>query len=141
LAHTCGHAVTAVDWSSPSERWIARSSCARVMPFSTPVIQFSGDEGFPLHGGVIAVFVDRKAATFVFERRLHVASLFVFHSQGLSFPARPDQLRAASTSCSGETTTWGYALASDVDPKSLAPPRREAGRALTSALPETRDKE
>jgi anti-sigma factor RsiW len=95
-----------------------------------PVLQFSGDEEFPLEGGAIAVFVDRKAATFVFKHRLHVASLFIFRSQDLSFPSRSDQPigghSASSAASRGfNVLLWrdhdlGYALVSDMDPKSLA---------------------
>ena len=41
-----------------------------------PVLSFTGDEEFPLIGGAIGLFVDRKAATFVFKHRLHTATLF-----------------------------------------------------------------
>jgi len=95
-----------------------------------PVLQFSGDEEFPLEGGAIALFVDRKAATFIFKHRLHVASLFVFRSQDLSFPARTDQAigerSATSAAARGyNVLLWqdhdlGYALVSDMDGKSLA---------------------
>jgi anti-sigma factor RsiW len=95
-----------------------------------PVLQFSGDEEFPLQGGSIALFVDRKAAAFVFKHRLHVASLFVFRSQGLSFPPNTDQTigRYAATSAAARgfnVLLWqehdlGYALVSDMDDKSLA---------------------
>lgn len=95
-----------------------------------PVLQFSGDEEFPLEGGAIALFVDRKAATFIFKHRLHVASLFVFRSQDLSFPSRTDQAIgqrwATSASARGyNVLLWqdhdlGYALVSDMDGKSLA---------------------
>lgn len=95
-----------------------------------PALQFSGDEEFPLQGGAIALFVDRKAATFVFKHRLHVASLFVFRAQDLSFPSRTDQqLRARSATSAASrgfnVLLWrdhdlGYALVSDMDARSLA---------------------
>ncbi|HYQ42387.1 MAG TPA: zf-HC2 domain-containing protein [Polyangiaceae bacterium] len=95
-----------------------------------PVLQFSGDEEFPLAGGAVALFVDRKAATFIFKHRLHVASLFVFRSQDLSFPSRADQTigqRPATSAASRgfNVLLWqdhglGYALVSDMDDKSLA---------------------
>jgi len=95
-----------------------------------PALQFSGDEEFPLQGGAIALFVDRKAATFVFKHRLHTASLFVFRSQGLNFPWRSDQalgsVSGASAASRGfNVLLWrdkdlGYALVSDMDDKALA---------------------
>jgi len=95
-----------------------------------PVLDFSGDEEFPLQGGAIALFVDRKAATFVFKHRLHVASLFVFRSQGLNWPTRTDRaigkLSGLSAAERGyNVLLWqdrdlGYALVSDMDPKALA---------------------
>jgi len=95
-----------------------------------PVLEFSGDEEFPLEGGAIALFADRKAATFVFKHRLHTASLFVFRSQDLSFPSHPDRAvggrSAASAASRGfNVLLWrdhdlGYALVSDMDPAALA---------------------
>jgi len=95
-----------------------------------PVLDFSGDEEFPLQGGAIALFVDRKAATFVFKHRLHVASLFVFRSQGLNWPTRTDRaigkLSGLSAAQRGyNVLLWqdrdlGYALVSDMDPNALA---------------------
>jgi anti-sigma factor RsiW len=96
-----------------------------------PVLDFSGDEEFPLQGGSIALFVDRKAATFIFKHRLHVASLFVFRSQDLSFPAHTEvalenPLSATRAAARGfNVLLWqdhdlGYALVSDMDPSSLA---------------------
>jgi anti-sigma factor (TIGR02949 family) len=52
-----------------------------------PVLRFAGDEEFPLRGGAVGYFVDRKAATFVFGRRLHTISLFVFKADGLPWPS------------------------------------------------------
>jgi anti-sigma factor (TIGR02949 family) len=51
-----------------------------------PDIVFAGDEEFPLLGGAIGYFVDRKAASFLFKRRLHTISLFVFRSEGFEWP-------------------------------------------------------
>jgi anti-sigma factor RsiW len=95
-----------------------------------PVLSFSGDDEFPLEGGAIGLFVDRKAATFVFKHRLHTASLFVFRSEGLGWPLRNDvsvgALPASSTASRGfNVLLWrdgdlGYALVSDVDRSELA---------------------
>jgi anti-sigma factor RsiW len=51
-----------------------------------PDVAFSGDAEFPLVGGAVAYFIDRKAATFVFKRRLHTISCFVFRAHDLSWP-------------------------------------------------------
>jgi anti-sigma factor RsiW len=95
-----------------------------------PVLSFSGDDEFPLEGGAIGLFVDRKAATFVFKHRLHTATLFVFRNEGLGWPLRNDAsvgaLPASSTTSRGfNVLLWrdgdlGYALVSDVDRSELA---------------------
>ena len=56
-----------------------------------PVVAFGGDDDFPLEGGAVAYFLDRKAATFIFKRRLHVITLFVFRAEGLPWPALATQ--------------------------------------------------
>ncbi len=94
-----------------------------------PVVAFSGDDDFPLQGGSVAYFIDRKAAAFVFKRRLHVITLFVFRAAGLPWPAsggeRMGRVTArAETSRGFHTLTWqdgdlGYALVSDVDAREL----------------------
>src|SRR5437773_2588231 len=53
-----------------------------------PVVPFGGDVEFPLKGGAVGWFVDRKAAVLVYQRRLHPISLFVFRADGLPWPAR-----------------------------------------------------
>jgi anti-sigma factor RsiW len=90
-----------------------------------PVVSFEGDAEFPLQGGAVGYFVDRKAAVFVYKRRLHPVSLFVFRAEGLPWPARGlTQIggTAAYTSVSRgfNVILWragdlGYALVSDVD--------------------------
>ncbi len=94
-----------------------------------PIVPFEGDEDFVLQGGAIAYFLDRKAATFVYKRRLHVVTLFVFQAEGLAWPpnaARPrlDAGRAVRTSRGFHVLGWkagdlGYALVSDVDARDL----------------------
>jgi anti-sigma factor RsiW len=89
-----------------------------------PVMAFDGDEEFALQGGGIGYFVDRKAATFVFKRRLHVITLFVFPAEGLRLPALGGQpigvgrvsvetLRGFHVLC-WRNADLGYALVSDV---------------------------
>jgi anti-sigma factor RsiW len=95
-----------------------------------PVVAFAGDDDFPLQGGSVAYFLDRKAATFVFKRRLHVITLFVFRAEGLPWPAVATEPVGAAR---GELRTtrgyhvllWrkddlGYALVSDMDPRELS---------------------
>jgi anti-sigma factor RsiW len=94
-----------------------------------PVVAFAGDDEFPLQGGAVAYFVDRKAATFIFKRRLHVISLFVFRAEGLPWPALATQPLGAArgtleTSRGFHVLLWkkddlGYALVSDVDATDL----------------------
>jgi anti-sigma factor RsiW len=95
-----------------------------------PPITFSGDDEFPLVGGAVGLFVDRKAATFVFKHRLHTVTLFVFRSDGLPFPLHNETVvagqAASQVSSRGfNLLLWreadlGYALVSDVDPTALA---------------------
>ena len=95
-----------------------------------PVVRFDGDQDFPLRGGAVGYYLDRKAAVFVFNRRLHTISLFVFRADGLPWPTRGlqqlggGQVRV-TTSRGFTSVLWrdgelGYALVSDVDPADLA---------------------
>src|SRR5947209_7876786 len=60
-----------------------------------PVVPFGGDVEFPLKGGAVGWFVDRKAAVFVYQRRLHPISLLVFRADGLPWPTRGGGSRRA----------------------------------------------
>ncbi|MDP9150480.1 MAG: hypothetical protein M3O36_11150 [Myxococcota bacterium] len=97
-----------------------------------PVVPFAGDDDFPLQGGAVAYFLDRKAATFVYRRRLHVITLFVFQAAGLPWPKvglRPvgDAQGTMQTERGFHVLRWrqggggdlGYALVSDVDERDL----------------------
>lgn len=94
-----------------------------------PVVSFSGDQDFPLDGGAVGYFLDRKAAVFVYRRRLHVVPLFVFRADGLTWPTKGltalGRARAYSETARGiNTILWrdgdlGYALVSDVDASEL----------------------
>jgi anti-sigma factor RsiW len=94
-----------------------------------PVVAFGGDDDFPLQGGAVGYFLDRKAATFIFKRRLHVVTLFVFRAEGLPWPTlAPTSVGSVrgtlETSRGFHVLTWkkgdlGYALVSDVDTKDL----------------------
>ncbi len=114
---------------------IASGGIHQVKPWFTgrvdfaPPVTFSGDDEFPMEGGSIALFVDRKAATFVFHHKLHTITLFVFRSEGLNFPMRNNvslgSLSGTATSLRGfNTLLWrdgdlGYALVSDVNADEL----------------------
>ena len=94
-----------------------------------PVVAFEGDAEFPLRGGAVGYFRDRKAAVFVYARRLHPISLLVFRAEGLAWPPREltriDSVDAYTTAERGFTVImWrtrelGYALVSDVDARDL----------------------
>jgi anti-sigma factor RsiW len=95
-----------------------------------PVVAFAGDDDFPLQGGAVSYFLDRKAAAFVFKRRLHTISLFVFRSDGLALPTGAlvpmGRVQARAVRVRGfNVLLWrdgelGYALVSDVDAADLA---------------------
>jgi anti-sigma factor (TIGR02949 family) len=94
-----------------------------------PGIRFPGDADFPLRGGAVGYFVDRKAATLVFGRRQHSISVFVFKADGLPWPTRglegAGRAQVSRTSARGfNVVLWrdgelGYALVSDVDGRDL----------------------
>ncbi len=77
-----------------------------------PQVAFLGDDDFPLRGGDVAVFLGHKAATFVYGRRLHVISLFVFESSDVPSGERTIQGFHALTWSDGG---FGFALVSDVN--------------------------
>ena len=81
-----------------------------------PVVAFGGDAEFPLRGGAVGYFLDRRAAVFLYSRRLHAVSLFVLRAEGLQWPAR----RLETSSRGFRVIAWragelGYVLVSDVD--------------------------
>jgi anti-sigma factor RsiW len=90
-----------------------------------PVLRFPGNEEFPLQGGAVGYFLDRKAAVVIFKRRLHVITLYVFRADGLPWPThgleRMGHARAYVASARGfNAILWregelGYALVSDMD--------------------------
>jgi anti-sigma factor RsiW len=94
-----------------------------------PEVPFVSDENFPLRGGAIGYFLDRKAAVFVYGHRMHTISLFVFRPEGFAWPTRTlrplGRGRAYETTARGFTVLlWragelGYALVSDLDPPEL----------------------
>jgi len=94
-----------------------------------PVVPFEGDAEFPLQGGAVGYFVDRKAAVLVYGHRLHTISLLVFRADGLEWPrrgwTRVGGVDAYAEAARGfNTLLWrredlGYALVSDVEPAAL----------------------
>jgi anti-sigma factor RsiW len=94
-----------------------------------PSVIFAGDDDFPLQGGAVAYFLDRKAATFVYKRRLHVITLFVFRAEGLPWEmlglhAIGSARGTLRTARGFHVALWrkadlGYALVSDVDEQDL----------------------
>jgi anti-sigma factor RsiW len=114
--------------SSPQPVQIESGGLHQVKPWFegrldfAPVVAFEGDADFPLKGGAVGYFFDRKAAVFVYTRRLHPISLFVFRADGLRWPADEGTL---TTDERGFTVVvWrqaalGYALVSDVDRREL----------------------
>ena len=105
-----------------------------------PVVRFAGDDEFPLQGGAIGYFVDRKAAVVVYHRGLHVISLFVFTSEHLPWPREDSELIAGvparlDVARGFNVLLWrqgalGYALVSDVDAAAL---RVLAGRLISGS--------
>ncbi len=94
-----------------------------------PIVPFEGDADFPLKGGAVGYFLDRKAAVLVYARRLHPISLLIFRAEGLAWPARGftpmDGVDAYVSAERGfNVVMWrrgglGYALVSDVDAAEL----------------------
>jgi len=88
-----------------------------------PVVSFEGDADFPLKGGAVGYFLDRKAAVLVYAHGLHTISLFVFRAGGLHWPSKDGS--AFRTEERGfNVVMWrqgslGYALVSDVDRRKL----------------------
>jgi anti-sigma factor RsiW len=81
-----------------------------------PAVRFAGNDDFPLQGGAVEPFLDRRAAVFVYKRRLHTASLFVVPCDGLAFPTslRTRTVRGFSVAL-WKADGQGYALVSDLN--------------------------
>jgi anti-sigma factor RsiW len=86
------------------------------------VVPFPGDADFPLRGGAVEYFLDRRAAVAVYGRRLHVVTLLVTRPDGLPWP---DAGRSLTTRSRGfNVRLWrahglAYALVSDLDATEL----------------------
>jgi anti-sigma factor RsiW len=102
----------------------------------SPSVAFAGDEDFPLKGGSVAYFMDRKAATFIYGHGLHTVTLFVFRADGLPWPppvageSIGSQLLYVRDARGFHVLLWrhgdlGYALVSDASEAAL---RQLAGR-------------
>jgi anti-sigma factor RsiW len=80
-----------------------------------PVVTFEGDADFPLKGGAIEYFLDRRAAVFVYGRRLHTVSLLIFRPEGVPLPRGTGERSVRGFNVviwrSGDL---GYALVSDL---------------------------
>ena len=85
-----------------------------------PAVRFAGNDDYPLQGGAVEPFLDRRAAVFVYKRRLHTASLFVVQSEGLAFPTtlRAQTVRGFSVAL-WQAGGQGYALVSDLNLREL----------------------
>lgn len=86
-----------------------------------PVLAFDGDEEFPLLGGSVALFHERKAAAFAFKHRLHRITLLVFRAEGIAalLPSPSAKPGAHLQERGFEIVLWkqgdlGYALVSDM---------------------------
>ena len=97
-----------------------------------PTTGFGGDDDFPLQGGAIAYFVNRKAAAYIYKRHLHVITLLVYRADSLPWSPVPStssvslgHVRARELTTRGfHVILWrdgdlGYALVSDLDPREL----------------------
>jgi anti-sigma factor RsiW len=91
-----------------------------------PRIPFEGDAEFPLLGGGVDYFLDRRAAIVVYGRRLHTVTLIVTRPDDLQWPGRPHAASARGFNVRfWQADGLGYPLVSDIDAAELA---RLAGR-------------
>ncbi len=90
-----------------------------------PAIRFPGDAEFPLRGGAVGYFLDRKAATLVFGGPQNPISLFVFKADGLPWQhGERGGLSRVSSRGGFNVLLWregelGYALVSSEDERAL----------------------
>jgi anti-sigma factor RsiW len=103
------------------ELGVAASDMHQVKPWFAgkldfvPPVAFLGDDEFPLRGGDVAVFLGHRAATFVYARRLHVISLFVFEAAGRDDGGDDERTIRGFHVATWESGGFGYALVSDVN--------------------------
>jgi anti-sigma factor RsiW len=87
-----------------------------------PVVPFVGDADFPLRGGAVEHFLDRRAAIAVYGRRLHVITLLMTRPDGQPWPApgRPVTTRVRGFNVRlWQANGLAYALVSDLDATEL----------------------
>jgi anti-sigma factor RsiW len=77
-----------------------------------PPVTFLGNDDFPLAGGDLAVFGGHKSAAFVYHRRLHTISLFVFQASAI---ARSERTVQGFHVIAWDKDGFGFALVSDVN--------------------------
>jgi anti-sigma factor RsiW len=88
-----------------------------------PVIPFPGDADFPLRGGSLEYFLDRRAAILVYGRRLHTVTVIVTRPDGQAWPEAATPLVTSVRGFHVRLWTRGglaYAVVSDLDPAELA---------------------
>jgi|GEM_PF-2171174 len=78
-----------------------------------PPVTFIGDDEFRLRGGSLAVFLGHKAAAFVYQRRLHTISLFVFADTQVR--SRQETTTRGFHVIAWTTSGFGMALVSDIN--------------------------
>jgi anti-sigma factor RsiW len=89
-----------------------------------PRIRFPGDAEFPLQGGAVGYFLDRKAATLVFGGPQHPISLFVFRADGLPWRSGDRAKLSGASSRGFNVLLWrdgelAYALVSSEGERTL----------------------
>jgi anti-sigma factor RsiW len=89
-----------------------------------PGIHFPGDAEFPLQGGAVGYFLDRKAATLVFRGPKSTISLLVFKADGLPWRNGEHAKLFRASSRGFNVLLWrdgelGYALVSSEDERTL----------------------
>jgi anti-sigma factor RsiW len=84
-----------------------------------PAVAFTGDDEFPLVGGAVGYFVDRKCAVFLFRHRLHHITLLVVPAAGLPWPTREAVHDRGFNVLLWQREDLGYALVSDTDASEL----------------------
>jgi anti-sigma factor RsiW len=84
-----------------------------------PVVGFAGDPDYPLQGGAVARFLDRRAALLAYKRREHRISLLVLRPDGLDWPESRSETVRGFHLLLWRKGDLGYALISDLDEREL----------------------
>jgi len=85
-----------------------------------PRVTFSGDDEFPLVGGSVGYFIDRKAAVMVFRHKLHTLTLLVLPRAGLPWPASSTASSRGFHLRFWQRDDLGFVLVSDANAATLA---------------------